>query len=117
MISIRKGNSSDIEEICGVSISSPSDLIVISDGDKTIGLCGLLQLNKGVFAFAEIGPELRKRPLSIWRAACALKKVMKSLGKEVFAVADYQEINADRFLCRIGFFKTIGGLYKWTPYH
>jgi hypothetical protein len=83
----------------------------VLDGDEVKGVAGLMYLHSSIVAFAEMGEDGQKHPLTIMRVARAMKALMRGIVAPIFAVADEQYPNSAGFLKHCGFEQVVGRQY------
>jgi N-acetylglutamate synthase-like GNAT family acetyltransferase len=75
---------------------------------QVLGVAGLMYMPSAIIAFAEMGEDCQKYPMTIMRIARLMRELMRGRIAPVFAVADTNWPNSEAFLEHVGFERVAG---------
>lgn len=103
-------------QLCAFYGAAPSRTCrtwAVVDGVRVVGVCGYLQEGAGYRVFADITPELRRRPRVIMQAARRVLTELRGRKATVTAICDETIPAAARFLSHFGFKRQLSGVFQW----
>lgn len=92
----------------GVELARSVRGFAAEDGGQVKGITGVMYLPTALVAFAEMGEDGQRYPLTIMRMARLMREMLRTLSAPVFAAADADYPNSEAFLERVGFERVAG---------
>lgn len=102
-----------LERYYGRPMPKSARAIAAIDGDRILGVAGVVLDEARLIAFVHFSEELKRNRRVIVRGGRILQQMMRR-GVPVHAEADSELESADRFLRHYGFRRVEGQVYAWT---
>jgi hypothetical protein len=111
-ISIRPARAGDIQDFFGSAVPETIRAFVAEYRGVPHCIAGIYLFHGKWIVFSDV-KSLDLPKMTIWRGANMLMEKLKSLNVPMTAIPDDGICGSERFLERMGFTKTQGGLYTW----
>jgi len=103
VVEVRPATADDVRSFFGSVATTVRAKVALQDG-KIIAIGGLAYFNGRVVAFADLGPEIKKHPVTLHKAALAVMAEAKARGhRHIYAGRSDNEPTARRWMDRLGF--------------
>lgn len=113
-MTVEPATRDDIAGYFGMMLPMSVRAYVVKDNNKIIAIGGVFKDSGKSYLFGEITDEMREKyPVALYKTA---RKILSKQTGEVIAMPQQGIDAAKRFLQRLGFKDTDGGLMSWHNY-
>lgn len=99
---IRGANKADVIHLCGSQHTQSMRALVVEHDGEPVAIAGVLH-TEPMQCFSVMTDVVRQSPKTIVKTAIRLRDILNSYHYPIFAVANMNEKDSDRFLTFVGF--------------
>lgn len=109
---VRPATTDDAIAMWGNTYSDTLRAVACEDNGELLAIAGI-RYSRPAMCFSDIRPELKRSPKTIMKIARQVICLVRSVKREVYALADQDEPTSMNFLAHLGFEHVEGRLFKW----